>query len=111
MQVPFFVGVPEEPQFSEEELQKYEEQLKKDFYELQRKKDLLRKHKEKQKQQQEKPGKPSGGRDVTRPNPSGHAVPPPPPPDFYYNVDGEKIANYDAKIEDYDDYSAAEFEN
>ena len=96
----------EEPQFTEDDLHKYEEELKKEFEELKRKKDLLRKHKEKLQQHQAKTDKPS----PTKPSQGGHAVPPPPPPDFYYDVDGEKITNYDQKIEDYVDYATAEFE-
>ena len=72
---------------------------------LQERKEKLRKYKEKMQMEKSKSQTKPPSKNIPG---DGHVMPP--PPDFYYNVDGEKLPNYDQRIEDYGDYRTVEFE-
>ncbi|XP_075258713.1 nucleobindin-2-like [Convolutriloba macropyga] len=98
-------GVPEQEQFTENDLKEYEQRLEKDMKFLQERKEKLRKYKEKMQMEKSKSQTKPPSKNIPG---DGHVMPP--PPDFYYNVDGEKLPNYDQRIEDYGDYRTVEFE-
>ena len=104
----FISGVSETEQFKEDELKKYEQELESEMKHLMERKEKLKKYKEKM-GKDKPPTKQPPSKDRHR---AGN-VPPPPPaahPAAYYDVDGEKVANYDAMIDDYRDYRDIQFE-
>jgi len=95
-------GVPDQEEFNEDDLKAYEEQLEKEAKILADRKEKLRKYKEKL--AQEKATEPPSKNDAA----DGHV--PPPPQEFYRNIDGEQVPDFDHQITDYADYEAVEFE-